>query len=309
MKVTILSVIVAAAGLTGAARADVSVNFNLLTDAALEGKKPQPVLPTTGDWLVGTADDDTLPATYNPQGSLSHNMADLGGSGGSGFNQAPSLTGDLTLQFSSSSPGQWGLSITQLAYTGVATPVMQMNQFLVTDGSSTAQNDAFNVDGLGNSGTWQSTTSGNWHITYDVDFYFATNADGEPANSDIDATFNNKTQTGLLIPVSALTAAGLTTVSLDDPAGFFPGDFKDYLLNTVAPLLPTDATYLLFTQMDKTNPGYTEAGMPITTSTLVGNTTIAYTTQAIPEPTSLALLIAGGVGLAMRRRRRFSSNA
>jgi len=309
MKVTILSAIVAATVVTGAARADVSVNFNLLTDAALEGKKPQPVMPATGDWLVGTADDETLPATYNPQGSFSHNMADLGGSGGSGFNQAPSLTGGLTLNFSASGPGQWGLSVTELAYTGVATPVMQMNQFLVTDGSSTAQNAAFNVDGLGNGGAWQGTVSGNWAITYDLDFYFATNADGNPANNDIDATFDNKAQTGFLIPISTLTPAGLTTVSLDDPAGFFAGDFEDYLLNTVAPLLPTDATYLLFTQMDKTNPGYTEAGLPITTSTLVGNTTIAYTTQAIPEPTSVALLIAGGVGLAMRRRRRFSSNA
>jgi len=309
MKVTILSVIVVVSGLASAARADVSVNFHLLTDTAFEGKKPQPVMPATGDGVVGTADDDTLPATYNPQGSLSHNMADLGGSGGSGFNQAPSLTGGLTLNFSSSGPGQWGLSVTQLAYTGVATPVMQMNQFLVTAGSPATQHTPFNVDGLGNGGTWQDTASTNWAITYDLDCYFATNADGDPANSDIDATFDNKTQTGFLIPVSALTPAGLAAVSLDDPAGFFAGDFDDYLLNSVAPRLPTDATFLLFTQMDKTNAGYTEAGLPITTSTLVGNTTIAYATQAIPEPTSLALLIVGGVGLAMRRRRRFSSNA
>jgi hypothetical protein len=281
----------------------ISAQFTLLGDSSFAGHKPQPPLPATGDWLVGTADDDPLAATYNPNGSLSHNLADLGGNGGSGMNQAPSLSGSLTLQFSPTGAETWDVSVTALGYTGTATPVMLMNQFLVTAGSPPTQNAAFNVDGVGNNGTWQSSATADWAVDYDLDFYFATNADGDPSNADVDATFNDKSQIGHLIPVSALTLAGLVGVSLDDPAGFFAGDFEDYLLNTVVPLLPPEATYLLFTQMAKTSPGYTEAGLPITTSSLIGNTTIAYTTDAVPEPGSLALLGVCGAALTARRRR------
>jgi len=259
----------------------ISVDFTLLEDSSFAGAKPQAPMPSTGDWLVGTADDAALPAIYNPQGSLSHNMADLTGVGGSGFNQAPSLSGGLTMEFSSSGAGNWDVSVAAMAYAGVASPVMVLDQHLVTPGSPAASNPTFNVDGLTNSGTWQEDAAANWALDYDLDFYLATNLDGDPSATDVDATFNDTEQVGFLIPVGELTPAGLGAVTLDDPAGFFAGDFEDYLLNTLAPLLPGDATYLLLTQMAKVNPVYAELGLPITGSTLMGNTTIAYTTDEI----------------------------
>lgn len=290
-----------------------SVNFQLLTwgdaNATLElpsgaGLKPSASNPAAGDWLVFTGDDQNPGSTYNPSGALSHNFADLGGLGGSGFNNAPSLTGSIAMDFTAAGANAWNLSVTGMSYTGQATPMMFMNQFLVTPGSPAT---AFNVDGLGNSGTWNSSTVGNWAIQYDLDFYFATNADGNPAAGDVDATFNNKTQTGYLLPTALLTPAGLATLALNDPAGFFGGDFENYLLDEVAPRLPEDATYLLFSQMDKVNPGYAESGLPFSTSSLIGNTTFAYTTAAIPEPASAMLVLAGTIGTCLTRRRRQAS--
>jgi hypothetical protein len=245
-----------------------------------------------------------LGATFNSGGALSHNLADLAGAGGAGFNMAPSLTGSLTLALTPSvSASHWDVSVTDLAYTGQATPVMYMNQFLVKPGSPATQTATYNVDGSGNSGAWQASAAGNWAITYGLDFYFATNADGVPDANDIDMTFNDTQQQGYLIPVSQLTVAGLGALSLDDPAGYFAGDFATYLLDVVAPLLPGDATYLLLTQMGKVHADYAELGLPVTTAALIGNTTIAYTTTAIPEPASLALLAVGVVSLTIRRRR------
>lgn len=97
--------------------------------------------------------------------------------------------------------------------------------------------------------------------------------------------------------MSQLTAGGLGTVSLDDPLGFHPGNFMQYLLDEIVPRLPPDATYLLFTQMGKTHPDYAEPGLPITTNTLIGNTTIAFTTQTLaetPELLALSLRVTDG---------------
>lgn len=269
----------------------ISATFTLLQDARFEGHKPSASSPLVGDWLIGTPDDQVLGSTYNPNGSLSHTFADLTGAAGAAFSMAPSLSGSLTLQFTPSTSANWEVSATSLAYVGQATPFMLMNQFLVTPGGSATENANFSVDGLGNSGTWQRSATGSWAISYDLDFHFATNADGDvPVDpNDIDVTFDDKRQQGYLIPVPQLSTVGLSALTLDDPAGHFTGDLKAYLLNVVTPLLPSDAKYLLVTQMEKTHPSYAELGLPITTAGLIGNTTIAYTSAAIPEPTSRLL--------------------
>lgn len=290
-----------------------AADFQLLTwddtDATVNSPSGVGLKPSSAgnpsDWLVFTGDDQNPGSSYNPQGATSHNFADLSGGGGSSFNAAPSLTGTLVLDFTPSGPNAWNVGVTGMSYVGQATPTMFMNQFLVTPGSPAALNSSFNVDGVGNSGTWAESTGGGWAIQYQADFYFATNADGDSSSSDVDTTFNNKQQTGYLLPVSMLNTTDLSTLSLNDPAGFFAGDFENYLLNEVAPRLPGDATYLLFTQMGKVNPDYAEDGLSVTTDSLIGNTTVAYTTAAIPEPSSAFLmLLAAAAGVALRRKKR-----
>jgi hypothetical protein len=276
-----------------------ALNFHLLTwnDASATtelpsavGRKPSATMPAAGDWLVFTADDALLAAANNPAGAVSHNLVDITGAGGPGFNLAPSLTGALTLNLESASGSNWTATVAALAYTGQANAVQAMNQFLVTTGSPATTNIAFNVDGAGNSGQWTASAANNWAIQYALDFYFATSADGDPSATDIDATFNDKLQTGFLIPVNQLTTNSLAAVNLDDPLGFHAGDFEQYLLEQIKPRLPANATYLLVTQMGKTHPGYAELGLPITTNSLVGNTTIAYTTQTLAAAPQLLSL-------------------
>jgi hypothetical protein len=287
-----------AGGFTNAAMG-ATLNFELLTwdDASATtelpsavGRKPSATMPTAGDWLVLTSDDAALAAANNPAGAVSHNLVDITGAGGPGFNLAPSLTGTLILNLESATGPNWTATVTALAYNGQANAVQAMNQFLVTPGSQATTNSAWNVDGLGNTGTWSTSISNNWAIQYTLDFLFATSADGDPSPNDIDATFNDKPQTGFLIPVNQLTTNGLAEVNLDDPLGFYAGDFEQYLVEQIAPRLPANATYLLITQMGKSHPGYAELGLPITTNSLVGNTTIAYTTQTLAAAPQLSLL-------------------
>lgn len=282
----------------------ISATFTLLQDPQFEGLKPSAPAPAAGDWLIGTGDDQSLASDYNPNGALSHSFADLTGSGGAAFNMSPSLSGSLTLEFTRVGGGQWDVSAIGMAYSGRATPFMFMNQFLVAPGSAATQNAAFQVDGLNDKGTWQGA-AGDWAINYEADFYVATNADGDvPVDpSDVDVTFSDAPQRGYLIPVSRLTTAGLQEHTIDDPVGFFAGDFKEYLLNTVAPLLPSDATFLLVTQMEKTHPAYAELGLPITTAAFIGNTTVAFTTASLPEPAMLPIAGALAAAFALRRRR------
>ena len=276
-----------------------TLNFQLLTwtdvGATTElpsavGRKPSATMPTAGDWLVFTEDDATLAAANNPAGALSHNFVDLTGAGGPGFNLAPSLSGTLTLNLESAGGSTWTASITALAFSGQANALQAMNQFLVTPASQATTNAAFNVNGLGNTGHWTASAANNWAIQYALDFYFATSADGDPGAADIDATFNDKSQTGFLIPVNQLTTNGLAAVTLNDPLGFHAGDFEQYLLEQIAPRLPANAMYLLVTQMGKTQPGYVETGLPITTASLIGNTTIAYTMQTLTAAPQLLSL-------------------
>lgn len=281
-----------------------TLNFQLLTwnDAnataelpSVVGRKPSATMPTVGDWFVFTPDDALLAAGNNPAGAVSHNLVDITGAGGPGFNLAPSLSGALTLNLESASGSNWTATVSALTYSGQANAMQAMNQFLVTSGSPATLNTAFNVDGIGNAGQWTASASNHWAIQYALDFYFTTSADGDPSPTDIDATFNDKLQTGFLIPVNQLTTNGLAAVNLDDPLGFHAGDFEQYLLEQIKPRLPANATYLLLTQMGKTLPGYAEAGLPITINSLIGNTTIAYTTQTLAAaPQILSLRIENG---------------
>ncbi len=277
-------------------------NFQLLTwnDASATaerpsavGRKPSAAMPTAGDWLLFTADDALLAAGNNPAGAVSHNLVDITGAGGPGFNLAPSLSGSLSLELESAGGSNWTIAVAALAYSGQANVMQAMNQFLVTPGSPATTNAAFNVDGTGNAGQWTASVANHWAIQFSVDFYLASTADGDPSPTDIDATFNNKLQAGFLIPVNQLTSNGLAAVTLDDPLGFHTNDFATYLLEQIKPRLPVNATYLLLTQMGKTAAGYVEPGLPITLNTLVGNTTIAYTTQTLAAaPTLLSLQFA-----------------
>jgi len=305
----VLTVLAGAGPINSAVIAD----FQLLTwgdsQASAElpsasGRKPSATYPAASDWLIFTPDDQVPGVSYNSQGALSHSLADIPGTGGSSFSMAPSLTGTISLEFAASGAGIWDISATGLAYSGQATPVMFMNQFLVTAESPAAQNGGFGVDGVGNSGTWNASSAGAWTIQYGLDFYLATNADGDPDPGDVDAAFNDKVQQGYLLPVSLLTEEGLSSLFLDDPAGMYGGDFATYLLNEIAPRLPGDATYLLVTQMSKVNPDYSEDGLPITTNSLIGNTTIAFTTGVIPEPSTFVMfsLAVGYMGCSFRRR-------
>ncbi|MCC6423104.1 MAG: PEP-CTERM sorting domain-containing protein [Phycisphaerales bacterium] len=304
----LLSIVPAIAGLglgVVPAFASTSVQFDLLTWGdgqatvqlpSAKGLKPSAALPNTGDWLIFNGDDATNQS--NPQGSLSHNFADLSGQGGAaGYNMAPSLTGSITLDFNPSNPNAWDVSVTDLTYSGQATSMIFMNQHLITPGSPATQTPSYLVDGIGNAGTWSSDTAGGWAIQYNMDFYFDANISPDA----IDVTFDNTQNNGYLLPVSLLTTQGLANLTLDDPANLYGGDFENYLLTQIAPRLPGDATYLLITQMNKTHPGYASSGMPLGISGLVGNTTFAYTTSAIPEPAGLALLGLGGMFLLKRR--------
>ncbi len=241
------------------------------------------------DWLLFTGDDYVYPDGWNPLGAISHNFADPAGDGGSTFAMAPSLTciTPLALDFTPISTNAWNVQPASLAYTGDATSFAQMNQFLILPGDPATLDSTYNVDGQTSLGTWNATSESNWILNYSIDFYLATNTDGNGAPQDIDATFDNCIQAGYLIPKSKLTLTGLADVELDDPAGFFTGDFKSYLLNQIAPRLPENATALLVTQMAKTNPVFTDVDVSITLASRVGNTTIAYTFDPLPVPYDL----------------------
>lgn len=272
---------------TGKARAQmVTANFQLLTHSSAAGVGASP------NWLVfgGT----NQPAAYNPDGAFSFNYVDPAGAlGPLGFGMAPALTGNLGLQFQSVGTNLWDVSLSSLSFAGKAGPSLAMNQFL--NGTN------------GTPGTWDLSGAAGWVIQYNSNFYLATNADGDPNPADKDAIFTQVKQTGYLLPVSALKA-GMDELAFS-PDGMTDTNFslKSYLLQEIQPKLPTNATYLLLTWMDKTHPTWTDSGLPITTNSAVGNMTIAYSMETIPEPSSMALLAlstgAGGVFYILRRRR------
>jgi len=295
----VLTVCIAAAAPTLADPVD--VHFNLLTSPDAVGLKAGPS-GQSNDWLMLTDDDA---AGTNDAGALSANFADPSGfipADQSPWAMAPSLSGSLTLRFHLTSGADWSVTPVDQNYAGQATSAIAMNQFDIQPGSDAVT--ASGVNGLVDPGTWRADAAENWALDYAMDFYFATNVDGNPAPEDVDAAFDNTSQTGYLLPVGQLTSKAMAAVDLTTPAGFFTGDFEQYLLDEIAPRLPAEATYLLITQMDKTSPLYADQGLPITTGTRVGNTTLAYTTQVIPEPTGLALLTVSAALLLARYRRR-----
>ncbi|MCK4343600.1 MAG: hypothetical protein KAY37_17950 [Phycisphaerae bacterium] len=275
----------------GALADDVTLEFTLLTwddsqatpqlPSAVGWKPAQSAQPC--DWLLFTPDDYLYASGWNPLGAISHNFADPPGDGGSVFTMAPSLSGvaALRMELSCAGPDSWDVQIIHQYYTGQPNSWMHMNQILVSEGDPATLDPIYNVDGLPNAGSWERGAANNWSISYVIDFYLATDVDGDP--DDIDATFDNGPQVGYLIPVTELTEAGMAAVELDDPAGFFGGDFEQYLLDEIAPRLPAGATCLLVTQMEKIHPIWTDNDSPITTASLIGNTTIAYAIQPLPN--------------------------
>ena len=174
-----------------------TLNFRLLTwndtNASPElpsavGRKPSAPMPIAGDWLTFTAADALLAAGKNPAGALSHNFVDLASLGGAGYNMAPSLPGALTLALAPADGPTWAITVQSLEYAGKAKALQAMNQFLVAPGSPATTLPRPNVDGQGNAGRWNAGPSNGWAVQYQLDFFFATSADGDPTPADIDAT-------------------------------------------------------------------------------------------------------------------------
>ena len=73
-------------------------------------------------------------------------------------------------------------------------------------------------------------------------------------------------------------------------------------LDEVAPRLPAEAAYLLFVQ-GEAHPDWTNPMMGMTTDGIVGETIIGY---AVPEPTTVALLLTGFLAWAGKRSGTYS---
>ncbi len=284
MKTTNLTLVISlliVSGLPTYTRA-ASVEFQLLTHPDNVHFLPQHKAEygVSGDHLLHTIDDISA-STYNPDGCFTFNFTNPVGISEPDYPPGyaegiHSMTGSLTLEINLQSEGT--VEITSLAFDGfVAQGKSIAHQRLVEPNDPAADGNHGPIDGIPNSGTYTNTPDANWAFEATFDWYYDTPFAGP---GGIDMTFDNYQWTGFIIPVSELTPAGMDTVELYDPLGYFPGtseDFESWLLNEVAPQLPPQATLLLFAQAEA-HPVWTNPMMGMTTDGIVAETIIAYTT-------------------------------
>jgi hypothetical protein len=246
-----------------------SVEFELLTHADYIGLLPQQQ-QSGGDYLPRTG-DDVSGATLNPNGCFSFNFMNPDGitEPASYAKSVHSMTGSLILDIDLQAGGT--VDIVSLAFDGYIDPSKSSAQWL-DDGS--------------NNGTYVASAASNWTFEANFNWCYDTPFAG---TGTTDVKFENYPWTGFIIPVSELTTDGMAATVLDDPLGYFGGNFESWLLNKVAPQLPEQATHLLFTQ-GQANPSWTNPQMGMTTDSIVGETIIGY---AVPEPATMMLLAAG----------------
>jgi len=278
------------------------VEFELLTHPDNVQRLPQPKaqVGVSGDHLLRTG-DDISGATFNPNGCFGFNFMNPVGilepDYPPGYVEGiHSMTGFLSLEMDLQAGG--AVSVGSLAFDGYVAPAKPIaRQRLVQVGDPAADGNHGPVDGVGNSGTYGASPGANWAFEANFDWYYDVPFAGP---GTIDMTFNNYQWNGFIIPVSELTPAGMTAVTLDDPLGYFGGassDFEAWLLNEVAPRLPKEAVYLLFAQ-GEAHPNWTHPMMGMTTDGIVGETIIGY---AVPEPTTAFFFLSGLWALASKR--------
>jgi len=256
------------------------VEFELLTHADNKGFLPQQQ-NSGGDRLPQTG-DDISGGTLNPNGCFSFNFINPDAvTEPAGYAKAiHSMTGSAVLDIDLQAGGT--VDVVSLAFEGYIAPSKVSAQWLDTQTSS-------GTYAASNASNWAFEASFNW--CYDTPFAGAGTADMK---------FEDYLWTGFIIPVSELTTAGMAATVLDDPSGYFGGNFESWLLNKVAPKLPQSALYLLFAQ-GETHPSWTNPMMDMTTDGIVGETIIGY---AVPEPATIILLTAGFCWTSGLRRRR-----
>jgi hypothetical protein len=272
-----------------------TVEFQFFTATYNSGKLPQEP-QTTGDYLAQTGDDYEL-AGSNPSGCFSYNFMNPDATSGGYAKGIHSMTGSLTVDINLQAGGT--MDIMSLAFDGYISSTQSSVQRLVQLGDSAADGSYGSTDGVGNSGTYNASAESNWGFEADFDWYYDVPAGGI---GGVDMTFDNYHWNGFIIPVSELTAEGLTVAVLDDSLGFFGGNFEQWLLNKIVPEFPAEACYLLFAQ-GQGNPAWTGQQVGMTTSGLVGETVIGY---AVPEPATMMFL---AIGVCCFRSFRFSKKS
>jgi len=273
-----------------------TVNFSLLTHSDNVHWLAQDT-NSTGDYLVQTA-DDFYASTLYPDGSFSFNFMDRDGMGGGYATGVHPLTGTLEIDADLASGGN--LTLGSLHFDGWAYG-NATDQYLVKAGDP-ATGAAYGpcADGSPNNGSWEASAASNWNFSLTFDWYYDTPYGGF---GTIDMIFDDYKWEGFLIPVGELTAAGMAATVLEDPLGYYAGDFEAWLLGEVAPRLPGDAKYLLFAQGEAVVT-WSQTTSFETGTGILGETILAYTTA--PEPATVAMLLAGAAWCIAARRARLA---
>jgi hypothetical protein len=285
-------------GLLCPAAGAAGVHFSLLTHSDNAHWLAQKADSTGvyGDYLVQTT-DDFYASTLYPDGSFSFNFMDRDGTGGGCATGVHPLTGTLEIDADLAAGGN--LTLESLHFDGRAY-ASATDQYLVKPGdpaTGTAYGNC--VDGGSNSGSWAASAASNWDFSLTFDWYYDTPYEG----TGIDMIFDDYAWEGFLIPVGELTAAGMAATVLEDPLGYYGGDFEAWLLDEVAPRLPGDAKYLLFVQGEAVVT-WSQTTSFETGTGILGETILAYTTA--PEPATVAMLLAGAIYCIAARRARLT---